>query len=60
MIFVDGSANNEGSGVGAILISPQGEEIKLVVRLQFRSLNNEAEYEGLSIGLRATLNLGVA
>lgn len=35
MLFLDGSANSEGSGVGEILVSPQGEETKLTVWLQF-------------------------
>lgn len=47
MIFVDGLSNNEGSGVGVVLIAPQGEEIKLIVRLQFRTSNNEAECKAL-------------
>lgn len=32
---MDGLANREGSRVGIILISSQGEKIKLVMRLQF-------------------------
>lgn len=38
-------------------ISPQGEETKLVVWLQFRALNNKVEYETLLIGLRAAWNV---
>lgn len=34
-VFMDGSSNSEGSGVGTVLISPQGDEMKLVVRLHF-------------------------
>lgn len=34
MVFLDGLANSKGSGVGVVLISPQGEETKLaIVRL---------------------------
>ncbi|XP_073119533.1 uncharacterized protein [Henckelia pumila] len=44
-VYVDGSSNSEGCGVGVLLISPQGDEIRLAVRLDFRASNNEAEYE---------------
>lgn len=60
MIFIDGSTNNECNGVEVVLISPQGEETKLVVRLQFWASNNEVEYETLLIGLRVMRNVGVA
>lgn len=53
MVFLDESANNEGSGEEVILISPQGEENKLVVQLQFWVSNNEAKYEALLIELWA-------
>lgn len=57
---MNGSSTNEGSGVGLALISPQGEEIKLVVWLHFKAFNNEAEYEALLIGLPTAQNVGVA
>ena len=34
-----------------VLISPEGEILKYVVKLQFPTTNNEAEYEALLIGL---------
>ncbi|XP_073275397.1 uncharacterized protein [Primulina huaijiensis] len=46
-VYVDGSSTNEGSGVGVLLISPKGDEVKLAVRLDFRASNNEAEYEAV-------------
>ncbi|XP_075481101.1 uncharacterized protein LOC142521805 [Primulina tabacum] len=52
-VYVDGSSTNEGIGVGVLLISPKGDELKLVVRLDFRASNNEAEYEAVLAGLRA-------
>lgn len=58
MVFVDESANSEGYGVGVILMSPQGEKTKLVMRLQFLASNNELEYEALIIGVRAMQNVG--
>ncbi|XP_073119647.1 uncharacterized protein [Henckelia pumila] len=59
-VYVDGSSNNEGCGVGVFLISPRGDEIILAVRLDFRASNNEAEYEVVLIGLRAAKQAGAA
>ncbi|XP_073016849.1 uncharacterized protein [Primulina eburnea] len=57
-VYVDGSSSIEESGVGVVLISPAGEEVKLAVRLDFRASNNEAEYEAVLAGLRAARNVG--
>ncbi|XP_073121211.1 uncharacterized protein [Henckelia pumila] len=57
-VFVDGSSSIEGSGVGVVLISPTSEEVKLTVKLDFKASNNEAEYEAVLAGLRATRNMG--
>ncbi|XP_075499089.1 uncharacterized protein LOC142537464 [Primulina tabacum] len=43
---------------GVVLISSAGDEVKLAIRLDFRASNNEAEYEAMLAGLRATVNLG--
>ncbi|XP_073047725.1 uncharacterized protein [Primulina eburnea] len=59
-VYVDGSSTNEGSGVGVLLISPKGDELKLAVRLDFRASNNEAEYEAVLAGLRAARQVGAA
>ncbi|XP_073121516.1 uncharacterized protein [Henckelia pumila] len=59
-VYVDGFSNSEGCGVGVLLISPQGDEIRLAVRLDFRASNNEAEYEAVLIGLRAAKQVGAA
>ncbi|XP_073120892.1 uncharacterized protein [Henckelia pumila] len=59
-VYVDGSSNNEGCGVGVFLISPRGDEIRLTVSLDFRASNNEAEYEAVLIGLRAAKQAGAA
>ncbi|XP_073120867.1 uncharacterized protein [Henckelia pumila] len=59
-VYVDGSSNSEGCGVGVLLISPQGDEIRLAVRLDFRASNDEAEYEVVLIVLRAAKQVGAA
>ncbi|XP_042418938.1 uncharacterized protein LOC122007191 [Zingiber officinale] len=59
-IYVDGSANHHGSGVGVLVISPQGDILQLAVRLNFRVTNNEAEYEALLAGLQVARYVGVA
>ncbi|XP_042465843.1 uncharacterized protein LOC122048323 [Zingiber officinale] len=59
-IYVDGSVNHQGSGVGVLVISPQGDILQVAVRLNFRATNNEAEYEALLAGLQAAWHVGVA
>lgn len=39
---MDGADNQEGSGVGVVLISPIGEKVKLALKLSFWASNNEA------------------
>ncbi|XP_073119612.1 uncharacterized protein [Henckelia pumila] len=57
-IFVDGSSCQTGSGAGIVIISPWGEETNISIRLDFQASNNEAEYEALLLGLKASRNLG--
>uniref|UniRef100_A0A2N9IK88 RNase H type-1 domain-containing protein n=1 Tax=Fagus sylvatica TaxID=28930 RepID=A0A2N9IK88_FAGSY len=57
-LYVDGAANSRGSGLGIVLISPEGELLEQAVRLGFSASNNEAEYEILLHGLRAARLLG--
>uniref|UniRef100_A0A2N9HIM2 Uncharacterized protein n=1 Tax=Fagus sylvatica TaxID=28930 RepID=A0A2N9HIM2_FAGSY len=58
VLYVDGAANSRGSGLGIVLISPEGELLEQAVRLGFSASNNEAEYEALLYGLRAAKRLG--
>jgi len=53
----DGSATKKVGG-GVVLISPEREILKYVVRLRFSSTNNEAEYEALLTGLSLAKALG--
>ena len=48
-LYVDGVANQRGSGVGLVLVSPEKITIEKSLRLGFSTTNNEAEYEVLLI-----------
>ena len=43
----DGAANQRGSRVGLVLISPEGITIEKWLRLGFSTMNNEAKYKAL-------------
>ena len=46
-VYVDGAANQRGSGIGLVLISLEGVAIEKSLRFRFSATNNEAEYEAL-------------
>ncbi|XP_073121627.1 uncharacterized protein [Henckelia pumila] len=58
-VYVDGASIKKRSGVEAVFISSTGEKIKLAVKLDFRASNNEAKYEAVLVGLRATKEMEV-
>jgi ribonuclease HI len=58
-LFFDGSSCKEGTGVGVLLLTPDGEQFKYVVHLDFKATNNMAKYEALIVGLSTVLSLGV-
>ena len=51
---MNGSSNRQAGGVGVVLRSPKGDEIKCMIRLDFPTTNNKAEYEALMAGLDLT------
>ena len=52
-MYFDGSKRAEGAGAGVILISPKGDKMRYVLRMNFHNAsNNEAEYEALLHGMR--------
>ena len=57
-VYVDGAANQKGSGVGLVLISPEKLTIEKSLRLGFSTTNNEAEYEALLEGVRMVQRMG--
>ena len=57
-VYVDGAANQMGSGVGLVLISFEKLIIEKSLRLGFLTTNNEAEYEALLEGMSMVQKVG--
>ena len=57
-MYADGAANQRGSGVWLILVSPEKITIEKFLRLDFSATNNEAEYETLLIGMMMVQKMG--
>ena len=47
-----------GAGASTILVAPSGLRTKYATRLEFKTTNNIAEYEGLILGLNKAKALG--
>jgi ribonuclease HI len=45
--------------VGVLVLTPDAEQFKYVVHLDFKATNNMAEYEALIFWLSTALSLGV-
>jgi len=58
MLSVDGSSNQQGSGVGIILEGPNGVLIEQALRFAFKASNNQAEYEALIAGMLLAKEMG--
>ncbi|XP_075633456.1 uncharacterized protein LOC142605915 [Castanea sativa] len=58
-MYFDGVINQNGSGIGVLLISLKGTHIPFSGRLNFSATNNATEYEAYIMGLQAALGLGV-
>ena len=50
-VYTDGSLNRRAGGAGVMIQTPKGDEIRCMIRLDFPTTNNEAEYEALVAGL---------
>ena len=57
-VCVDRAANQRGSGVGLVLLSPEKITIEKSLRLNFSATNNEAEYEALLTGMAMVQKMG--
>jgi hypothetical protein len=60
-MYFDGSKRIKGAGAGVVLIYPQRDKLKYVLRMSFpKASNNEAEYEALLHGMRMAKAYGAA
>ena len=57
-VYVDGAANQKGSGVGLVLILLEKLIIEKSLKLGFSAMNNEAEYEALLEGMSMIRRMG--
>ena len=57
-VYVDGTTNQKGSGVGIVLISLEKITIDKSLRLGFSTTNNEAEYEALLMEITMVQKMG--
>src|SRR5436190_13080008 len=51
VVHIDGSPNDQGSGAGVVMQSPDGHTFKHAIRFMFKASNNVAEYEAALAGL---------
>ncbi|PKI73731.1 hypothetical protein CRG98_005880 [Punica granatum] len=58
-IYFDEAVNFVGSGVGAVLISPDGRHYPVAAKVDFSCTNNVAEYEACILGLQAAMDFKV-
>ncbi|GKV10424.1 hypothetical protein SLEP1_g21788 [Rubroshorea leprosula] len=58
-LYVDGASSSKGSGVGALLIGPDGYRSEHALKFNFNATNNMVEYEALLLGLQLALELKV-
>ena len=57
-LYFDRAANSIGNGVGAILVSPKGQQIPISVKLNFDCTNNIIEYKMCIVSLQVALEFG--
>ena len=50
-MHTDGSSNRQAEGAGVVLLSPERDVVECMIRLNFPTTNNEAEYKALVAGL---------
>src|SRR6185503_17685327 len=58
-LYFDGSVCDDGQGIGAVLISPNGAVFEFSNRLEEECTNNQVEYEALLFGLEFLQSMGV-
>lgn len=58
-LYFEGSHTRNGSGVGIMFITPQGDIIPKSYRIAFHCTNNIVEYEALITGLKITIQWNI-
>ncbi|GJT14331.1 reverse transcriptase domain-containing protein [Tanacetum coccineum] len=58
-LYTNGAASSDGSGVGLMLIDPEGKEYTYALRFRFETTKNKAEYEALLPGLRIAQDMEI-
>ncbi|PKI70821.1 hypothetical protein CRG98_008788, partial [Punica granatum] len=58
-MYFDGAINSMGSGIGAVLISPDGRYYPVAAKIDFPCTNNVAEYEACILDLQAAIDFKV-
>ncbi|KAK4389850.1 hypothetical protein Sango_2322000 [Sesamum angolense] len=58
LLHVDGSSTTQGSGASVVITSPQGKDMEFAIKFDFKTLNNEAEYEALVLGIKMAQDTG--
>ncbi|XP_074324010.1 uncharacterized protein LOC141660931 [Apium graveolens] len=59
ILHVDGAVNNNGAGIGIVLITQEGHHLMSFIHFKFYVTNNDAEYESLINGLKIALEVGL-
>ena len=57
-MYVDATANQIGSGVGLVVVSPERIIIEKSLRFDFSAMNNEAKYKALLEGMAMVHKMG--
>jgi len=56
-MHIDGSSNTNGTGAGIVLEGPGGILIEQSLCFNFKTSNNQAEYEAIVVGLHLALEM---
>jgi ribonuclease HI len=57
-MYFDGSACDDGCGIGTLLVSPRGVTYSFSIRLPASCTNNLAEYEAVHRGMELLVEVG--
>ncbi|XP_054808687.1 uncharacterized protein LOC129310801 [Prosopis cineraria] len=58
-MYFDRAANMHGNGVGVVIISLEGKQFPMAIKLKFDCTNNMAEYKACVNDLRPAITLGI-